>query len=139
MKYLQLITYGSVIGNFLYKSFRKLSFHITGKKDCLKTDGPLLVANFSRQWSCDGREHYDVRCLVLGPDFENNIAFAKLESVCLSVHPIAGYRFLSLSTFHHELPHGCSIGDTTQVGNILHMDDIYRIKGTYYELLGALK
>ena len=33
MKYLQLMTYGSVIGNFLYKSFRKLSFQITGKKE----------------------------------------------------------------------------------------------------------
>ena len=33
MKYLQLIAYGSVIGNFLYKSFRKLSFQITGKKE----------------------------------------------------------------------------------------------------------
>ena len=33
MKYLQLITYGSVIGNFLYKAFRKLSFQVTGKKE----------------------------------------------------------------------------------------------------------
>jgi len=33
MKYLQLMAYGSVIGNFLYKSFRKLSFQITGKKE----------------------------------------------------------------------------------------------------------
>ena len=32
MKYLQLMAYGSVIGNFLYKSFRKLSFQVTGKK-----------------------------------------------------------------------------------------------------------
>ena len=136
MKYLNLMTYGSVIGNFLYKSFRKLSFQITGKKDCRKTDVPLLVVNFSRQWTCDGREHYDMRCLVLGPDFDNNIALAKLESVCLSAHPIAGYRFSSLNTFHHELPHGCSIGDTTQVDNILHIGDIYRIKGTYYELIG---
>lgn len=27
------MAYGSVIGNFLYKSFRKLSFQITGKKE----------------------------------------------------------------------------------------------------------
>lgn len=33
MKYLQLMAYGSVIGNFLRKSFRKLSFRITGKKE----------------------------------------------------------------------------------------------------------
>ena len=33
MKYLQLMAYGSVIGNFLYKSFMKLSFQITGKKE----------------------------------------------------------------------------------------------------------
>lgn len=33
MKYIQLMAYGSVIGNFLYKSFRKLSFQITGKKE----------------------------------------------------------------------------------------------------------
>ena len=33
MKYLRLIAYGSVIGNFLYKAFRKLSFQITGKKE----------------------------------------------------------------------------------------------------------
>ena len=33
MKYFQLMAYGSVIGNFLYKSFRKLSFQITGKKE----------------------------------------------------------------------------------------------------------
>lgn len=33
MKYLQLMAYGSVIGNFLYKAFRKLSFQITGKKE----------------------------------------------------------------------------------------------------------
>ena len=33
MKYLHLMAYGSVIGNFLYKSFRKLSFQITGKKE----------------------------------------------------------------------------------------------------------
>jgi len=33
MKYLRLMAYGSVIGNFLYKSFRKLSFQITGKKE----------------------------------------------------------------------------------------------------------
>ena len=33
MKYLQLMAYGSVIGNFLHKSFRKLSFQITGKKE----------------------------------------------------------------------------------------------------------
>jgi hypothetical protein len=33
MKYLQLMAYGSVIGNFLYKSFRKLSFQIIGKKE----------------------------------------------------------------------------------------------------------
>ena len=33
MKCLQLMAYGSVIGNFLYKSFRKLSFQITGKKE----------------------------------------------------------------------------------------------------------
>jgi hypothetical protein len=33
MKYLRLMAYGSVIGNFLHKSFRKLSFQITGKKE----------------------------------------------------------------------------------------------------------
>lgn len=33
MKYIQLMAYGSVIGNFLYKSFRKLSFQIAGKKE----------------------------------------------------------------------------------------------------------
>lgn len=33
MKYLQLMAYGSVIGNFLYKAFRKLSFPIAGKKE----------------------------------------------------------------------------------------------------------
>ena len=33
MKYLQLMAYGSVIGNFLYKSARKLSYQITGKKE----------------------------------------------------------------------------------------------------------
>jgi hypothetical protein len=134
-----LAIYSMIVTGFLMKLVHRFHMSFSGKKDCRKTDVPLLVVNFSRQWTCDGREHYDMRCLVLGPDFENNIAFAKLESVCLSVHPIAGYRFSSLSTFHHELPHGCSIGDATQVGNILHMDDIYRIKGTYYELLGALK
>lgn len=33
MKYIQLIAYGSVIGNFLRKSLRKLSFQIAGKKE----------------------------------------------------------------------------------------------------------
>ena len=33
MKYIQLMAYGSVIGNFLYKASRKLSFQITGKKE----------------------------------------------------------------------------------------------------------
>ena len=128
-----------IVTGFLMKLVHGFHMSFSGKKVCLKTDVPLLVVNFSRQWTCDGCEHYDMRCLVLGPDFENDIACAKLESVCLSVHPIAGYRFSSLSTFHHELPHGCSIGDTTQVDNILHIGDIYRIKGTYYELLGTLK
>lgn len=33
MKYLHLTAYGFVIGNFLYKAFRKLFFQITGKKE----------------------------------------------------------------------------------------------------------
>lgn len=33
MKYLQLITYGFVISNFLHKASRKLSYQITGKKE----------------------------------------------------------------------------------------------------------
>lgn len=138
-RHVPLAIYSMIVTGFLMKLVHRFNMSFRGKKDCRKTGVPLLVANFSRQWTCDGREHYDVRCLVLGPDIENNRAFAKLESVCLSVHPIAGYRFSSLSTFHHELPHGCSIGDTTQVDNILHIGDIYRIKGTYYELLGEIK
>lgn len=33
MKYIQLMAYGFVIGSFLHKSFRKLSFQFTGKKE----------------------------------------------------------------------------------------------------------
>ena len=113
-----LAIYSMIVTGFLMKLAHRFRMSFRGKTDCRKTDVPLLVANFGRQWTCDGREHYDMRCLVLGPDFENNIAFTKLESVCLSAHPIAGYRFSSLSTFHHDLPHGCSIGDTTVDKNL---------------------
>jgi hypothetical protein len=51
MKYLRLMAYGSVIGNFLYKSFRKLSFPITGKKET------VLYIHYS---TCDGTPREEV-------------------------------------------------------------------------------
>ena len=42
MKYLHLMIYGSVIGNFLYKAFRKLSFHITGKRGSMHVDNQIV-------------------------------------------------------------------------------------------------
>lgn len=51
MKYLQLMAYGSVIGNFLYKAFRKLSFQITGKKET------VFYIHYS---TCDGSPREEV-------------------------------------------------------------------------------
>lgn len=51
MKYFQLMAYGSVIGNFLYKAFRKLSFQITGKKET------VFYIHYS---TCDGSPREEV-------------------------------------------------------------------------------
>ena len=125
MKYIQLMAYGSVIGNFLYKASRKLAFQITGKKET------VLFIPYSTTDGTPREEVVIIRCVGKLADFNDFNCFLREIGKCI---PAPGWR-MDEAIMQDMIPTSRWDDDMNGLDRcLLNQHEIDKFKNAYYTM-----